>query len=98
MKLMIKMHIFLKAIKHYYKKEISRCQSCSMPLIYDKQHLGGNIYCSYCHDGESFINNGMTLGDMQQKVDHLLRSRHSHIIVRIYIHLRLATLKRWRKL
>ncbi|MHB8249853.1 MAG: zinc ribbon domain-containing protein [Acidithiobacillus sp.] len=92
------MHLFLNGIKRHYRKEINRCQSCGMPLIYDKQYLSGNIYCSYCHDGISFIKNNITLGEMQRKIDHLLLSKNSNIIIRIYMYLRLATLKRWRRL
>ena len=94
---MVKMHQLLNGIKNYYRKELGRCQSCGMPLIYDKQHRNGNIYCSYCHDGVSFNNNNITLGEMQRKIDHLLLSRHSNIMIRTYMYLRLATLKRWRR-
>ncbi len=85
-----------RALKKQWLAERSRCQSCGMPVIYDKKHKAGSPYCSYCHDGESFIND-MGLADMRARVQALLMSRKASVLARFYMHWRLATLRRWRK-
>ena len=79
-----------------YKNERNRCQSCGMPLVYDRHPRIGQIYCSYCHDGVSFLNAGTTLRSMQDKVDALLVARRAPSLLRLYMRLRVITLKRWR--
>lgn len=79
-----------------YRNERHRCQSCGMPLVYDRHPRAGQIYCSYCHDGASFLNEGATLRAMQDKVDALLVARRAPSLLRLYMRLRLMTLKRWR--
>ena len=92
---MTKAKKLIAAIKKQWLAERTRCQSCGMPLIYDKKRRAGSIYCSYCHDGKSFAQD-MDLADMRRKVSGLLQSRHASPIVRMYMYLRLATLRRWR--
>ena len=85
-----------KGLATAYRNERSRCQSCGMPLAYDRHPRVGQIYCSYCHDGASFLNEGTTLRAMQDKVDALLVARRAPPLLRLYMRLRLMTLKRWR--
>ena len=87
---------FIAAVRKQWLMERMRCQSCGMPLIYDKKYRQGSIYCSYCHDGESFVKD-MALADMRERVKGLLRSRKAPSVIRLYMHWRLATLRRWRK-
>lgn len=93
---MTKVKKLIAAIKKQWLAERTRCQSCGMPLIYDKKYRAGSIYCSYCHDGESFAQD-MSLADMRRKVNSLLQSRKAPLITRMYMHMRLATLRRWRR-
>jgi lysozyme family protein len=86
---------FVAAIKKQWLAERTRCQSCGMPVIYDKKYRSGSPYCSYCHDGESFVKD-MTLADMRAKVNGLLQGRKAPAATRLYMHWRLATLRRWR--
>ncbi len=86
----------LKGLNTAYRNERRRCQSCGMPLIYDRHPRAGQIYCSHCHDGVSFLNEGTTLRAMQDKVDALLAARRAPPLLRLYMRLRLMTLKRWR--
>lgn len=67
-----------------------------MPVIYDKKYRQGSAYCSYCHDGESFVKE-MALADMRAKVNGLLESRKAPALTRFYMYWRLATLRRWRR-
>ena len=94
------MRMSFKALAAVLKKqwiaERTRCQSCGMPVIYDKKYRPGSDYCSYCHDGASFLNEGTTLRAMQDKVDALLVARRAPPLLRLYMRLRLMTLQRWR--
>ncbi|MHB1566720.1 MAG: zinc ribbon domain-containing protein [Acidiferrobacter sp.] len=83
-------------IKKQWRAERSRCQSCGMPVIYDQKYRPGSLYCSFCHDGRSFVHD-MTLADMRRKVSGLLRRRDAPGLAILYMHWRLATLQRWRK-
>ena len=94
--IMTKAKKLIAAIKKQWLAERTRCQSCGMPLIYDKKYRTGSIYCSYCHDGKSFVQD-IDLADMRKKVSGLLQSRNAPLLVRTYMYLRLATLRRWRR-
>ncbi|HUW98256.1 MAG TPA: zinc ribbon domain-containing protein [Acidiferrobacter sp.] len=93
---MTKARKFVAAVRKQWLMERTRCQSCGMPLVYDKKHRPGSIYCSYCHDGRAFVKD-MALADMRAKVRGLLRDRKTSVVVRLYMYWRLATLRRWRK-
>lgn len=84
------------ALKKQWIAERTRCQSCGMPVIYDKKHQPGSDYCSYCHDGKSFVKE-MGLAEMRMRVKGLLENRKASALIRLYMHWRLATLRRWRK-
>ena len=87
----------MKGAMKILRNERNRCQSCGMPLFYDKKPKVHPHYCSYCHDGSSFRDDKATLRDMQKKVDKLLVARNANRGQRLYMRLRLATLKRWRE-
>lgn len=93
--IMFKLRAFFKAIKKQWIAERTRCQSCGMPVIYDKKYQQGSPYCSYCHDGDSFVAD-MGLADMRARVNGLLERRNASALVRVYMYWRLATLRRWR--
>lgn len=94
---MSKVKAFKEAVKKQWMAERTRCQSCGMPVIYDKKYRQGSLYCSYCHNGESFVKEEMALADMRAKVNALLASRGAPALTRFYMYWRLATLRRWRK-
>ncbi|MHB8254721.1 MAG: zinc ribbon domain-containing protein [Acidiferrobacter sp.] len=94
--MMTKAKRLIAAIKKQWLAERTRCQSCGMPVIYDKKYRQGSIYCSYCHDGKTFVKD-MALADMRARVNALLQSRNASAAIRFYMHWRLATLRRWRK-
>lgn len=87
---------WIAALKKQWVAERTRCQSCGMPLIYDKKHQPGRIYCSHCHDGQSFLQD-MGLADMRARIHGLLLSRKASAPMRLYMYWRLATLRRWRR-
>ena len=76
--------------------ERNRCQSCAMPLRFDKNRPISSIYCSFCHDGTCFVDQTLTLQDMKRKIRKLLSERKVSRLVRLYLIVRLSTLKRWR--
>lgn len=94
--MMMRFKALMAAVRKQWIAERTRCQSCGMPVIYDKKHRPGNPYCSYCHDGESFVKE-MGLAEMRTRVRQLLETRKASPLVRFYMHWRLATLRRWRK-
>ncbi|MBU2830189.1 MAG: zinc ribbon domain-containing protein [Acidithiobacillus ferriphilus] len=76
--------------------EANRCQSCGMPLRFDKNNSPSGIYCSFCHDGTSFIDKNLTLQEMKCKVRKLLSERKVNRFIKLYLIMRLSTLKRWK--
>lgn len=88
--------VLAAALKKQWVAERTRCQSCGMPVIYDKKYRPGSDYCSYCHDGKSFVKE-MGLAEMRARVQDLLKNRKAPALIRLYMHWRLATLRRWRK-
>ncbi len=63
------------------KKVYRQCQSCGMPLKRD-QNGGGTeldgscstMYCSSCYRDGAFVRPEMTLEEMQQQVDDVLKN------------------------
>jgi ribosomal protein S26 len=62
------------------KKEYKQCQSCGMPLKKDKKGGGSEkdgtiskIYCSSCYDNGEFKRPHITVQEMQNLVDEVLR-------------------------
>jgi hypothetical protein len=84
----------------YYKQ----CQSCGMPLKMDKK--GGGIeadgakscvYCSSCYVGGKFYNPEMTMEQMQEFVDKILREEmKASKLFRWMAKKQIPRLKRWR--
>ncbi len=89
------MRQWLTKIQKQWRIEHDRCQSCGMPLMYDKNRLH-TVYCSYCHDGRGF-RQSLDLRSMREKVKGLLLDRKAPSWIRLYMHWRLATLRRWRR-
>ncbi|WP_366937003.1 zinc ribbon domain-containing protein [Acidithiobacillus sp.] len=87
---------FAKYIATHMHDERNRCQSCGMPMRFDKNKLTSSIYCSYCHDGTSFVEQDITLQDMKRKIRKVLSKRKVNSLVKLYLIARLSTLKRWR--
>lgn len=64
------------------------CQSCSMPLNNpevmgtEKDGTKNHDYCIYCYQNGSFLNPGMTLGEMKTMVKTQMEKRKidNHII------------------
>lgn len=83
-------------IHHQIRCERDRCQSCGMPLFYDRNRRAGSGYCSFCHDGVRFTHEDLSLNQMQQHVDQLLRKRNASGLMRTYMRWRVRTLQRWR--
>ncbi|MBU2821412.1 hypothetical protein HF288_08785 [Acidithiobacillus caldus] len=82
-------------IKTSYDKERNRCQSCGMPLMFDKNPVKSGTYCSYCHNGTDFVNIFISRKEMTEKIDNILKKRNTPYYIRLYIKIRIATLKRW---
>ena len=62
------------------KKVYKQCQSCGMPLKKDEQGGGlekdgsrSTMYCSHCYDNGEFRTPDMTLAEMQQLCDDILK-------------------------
>ena len=89
------MRQWLMKIRKQWQIEHNRCQSCGMPLMYDKNRLHTE-YCSYCHDGTGFRQT-MELDGMRQRVQKLLRDRNASSLIQLYMRWRLGTLQRWRR-
>ena len=84
-------------------KRYKQCQSCGMPLKADRQGGGTEqdgskscVYCSSCYKNGEFINPSMTLKEMQELVDRVLRDEvKMNRIFRWFAVRQIPTLKRW---
>lgn len=63
------------------KSAYKQCQSCGMPLKKDRQGGGleadgsrSRMYCSSCYDDGKFKQPGMSMQQMQQLVDGVLKN------------------------
>ncbi|APZ41889.1 zinc ribbon domain-containing protein [Acidihalobacter ferrooxydans] len=93
-----------KAIRRQMELERHRCQSCGMPLRFDPQGGGSEAdgtrsphWCSFCYAEGALREPGLSLSEMQARVDGLLRKRKAGKFARLYMRLRLRTLRRWRR-
>jgi hypothetical protein len=55
-------------------KKYNQCQSCGMPLKMDKNNSGSEMYCSSCYQNGAFKNPNITLEEMQNLVDDVLKN------------------------
>jgi len=85
------------------KKCYKQCQSCGMPLKADKQGGGteqdgskSSVYCSSCYKNGEFINPDMTLKEMRELVNKVLRDeiKMNRIFCWLAVH-QIPKLKRW---
>ncbi|MEI6044057.1 MAG: zinc ribbon domain-containing protein [Chloroflexota bacterium] len=82
----------------------ANCQSCGMPLIYDKEGGGTNAngsknaeYCSHCYQKGAFTEPDLTVGQMETKVKGQLKEMHIPGLVANLLIKDIPKLKRWAK-
>lgn len=85
-------------------KTYKQCQSCGMPFKSDDQRglekdgSRSTMYCSLCYVNGEFINPEMTLPEMQQLVEDVLKNEmKSSRIFRWLAKKQIPTLARWKK-
>jgi len=86
------------------KKVYKQCQSCGMPLKMDPAGGGSErdgtknpMYCSSCYRDGAFISPEMTVTEMQELVDRVLRDEvKTNRIFRWIAVSQIPRLKRWR--
>ncbi len=86
------------------KKTRKQCQSCGMPFKKEDQRglekdgTRSAMYCSLCYKDGEFINPDMTLQQMQELVDDVLKNEmKSGRIFRWMAKKQIPTLKRWKQ-
>ena len=87
------------------KKIYKQCQSCGMPLIKDKKWGGlekdgtlSGVYCSSCYQDGEFKRSNISLKEMQNLVDGVLKNEMKwRKIFRWLAINQIPRLERWKK-
>ncbi len=86
-------------------KTHSQCQSCGMPMKMDKMGGGtekdGSLsekYCSSCYEKGAFIHPNMTVKEMQELVENVLKNEMKWLFPLRWLAVRqIPGLDRWKK-
>ena len=86
-------------------KTYKQCQSCGMPLKKDKSGGGSEkdgtlnkMYCSSCYQGGTFKDPNMTVKNMQELVDNVLKNEMKFPKIFRWLAVRqIPRLVRWKK-
>ncbi len=85
-------------------KKNKNCQSCGMPLKKDPNGGGTNadktvsdMYCSYCYVDGKFLQENITVGEMQEFVKMKLIEMHFPKFIAGFFVKGIPKLERWKK-